>query len=98
MTPEDLITTVLLIVGLFLAIVMYVLLKRKKLKAAALPRIFGVGVGVYAFVGLMVSSTLLRPLSESVNYTITNLFSALAFGIAGYIGGREIARYYKDKN
>jgi len=98
MTPRDLITIVMLIVGLFLAIVMYVLLKRKKLKAAALPRIFGVGIGIYAFVLFMVSSILLRPLSELVSYTITNLFSALVFGIVGYIGGRTIARHYQDRN
>jgi len=98
MTPKDLITIVMLIVGLFLAIVMYVLLKRKKLKAVALPRIIGIGVGVYAFVLFMVSSILLRPVSELVNATFTNLFSALVFGIVGYIGGRTIARHYQDKN
>ena len=98
MTPEDLITMVVLIVGLFLAMIMYVLLKRKKLKAATLPRIFGVSAGVYAFVVFMVFSILLRPVSELVHNTFTNLLSSLAFGIAGYIGGRRIARYYKDKN
>jgi hypothetical protein len=98
MTPMDLISIVMFMLGLFLAIVMYILLKRKKLKAAALPRIIGVGAGVYVFVSFMVSSILLRPLSEFVNYTITSLFSSLAFGIVGYIGGRRIARNYHDKN
>lgn len=88
----------MLVLGLFLAIVMYVLLKRKKLKAAALPRIIGVGAGVYVFVSFMVSSILLRPFSEFVKYTITSFFSSLLFGIVGYIGGRRIARNYHDRN
>ncbi len=98
MTPEDLITMVMLSVGLFLVIVMYVLLKLKKLKVTALPRILGVGAGVYVFVSFMVSSIFLRPLSELVNYTITNLLSSLVFGIAGYISGRTLARHYQDRN
>jgi hypothetical protein len=88
----------MLVLGLLLAIVMYILLKRKKLKAAALPHIIGVGAGIYVFVSFMVYSTLLRPFSEFVNYTITNFFSSLAFGIVGYIGGRRIARNYHDKD
>jgi hypothetical protein len=75
---------------------MYVLLKRKKLKARALPRILGIGAWTYAFVSMMTTSILLRPKSDFMDYTITNIFWSLAFGVIGYIGGRRIARNMPD--
>jgi cation transporter-like permease len=92
----DLITIIGLISGLFLVMVTLVLLKRKNLKAKALPYVFGVGGWIYAFISMMTASMLLRPISEFVNYAIENLFWSLALGIVGYIGGRGIARNMPD--
>jgi len=63
MNLEDLLTIIILIPGLFLAVAIYILLKRKKLKAKALPRVFAIGSGVYALVGSMIFSIFLRPIS-----------------------------------
>jgi len=92
MDLKDLLTIVMLISGLFLAVIMYVLLKRKKLKAKALPRVLAIGARVYTFVCSMIFSIMLRPISEFANYTINNIFSSLVFAVAGYIGGRRISR------
>jgi hypothetical protein len=88
----DLISIVMLIIGLFLAIIMYILIRRGNLKTETWPRVGGIGAGIFMFVGLMITSILLRPISEIVNYTVTNLFWSLAFGIVAYFGGRKLAR------
>ena len=89
---RDLLSIVMLIPGLLLAVIMYVLLEREKLKAKALPRIFAIGTGLYMLVCSMIFSIFLRPISEFANYTIINLFLSLLFAAIGYIGGRKIAR------
>ena len=96
MEPIDLITIVGLTVGFFLVAVMYVLLKRKKLKAKSLPYILGVGGGIYAFMSMMTASMLLRPISEFIDYAIENLFWSLALGIMSFFSGRKIARNMPD--
>ncbi len=97
MTPINLISIVLLILGLLLATVMQILTKRGKLKPETWPRVFGIGAGVFMFVGSMIASVLLRPISEIVDYTVTNFFSSLALGIVGYFGGRILAGRKQDK-
>ena len=92
MDLKDLLTIVMLIPGLFLAVIMYVLLKRKKLKAKALPHILAIGAGIYTLVCSMIFSIFLRPISEFANYTITNLFWSLVFAAIGYLNGRSFAR------
>ena len=96
MELEDLLTIIMLMPGLFLAVAIHVLLKRKKLKAKALPRVFAIGAGIYTLIGSMIFSIFLRPISEFANYTTTNIFSSLIFAIVGYIGGRRIARIIRD--
>jgi len=96
MNLKDLLTIVMLIPGLLLAVIMYVLLKRKKLKAKALPRIFAIGAGVYTFVCSMTFSILLEPISRFPNYTINNIFLSLVFGVISYFSGRKIARNMSD--
>jgi hypothetical protein len=91
-----LITIIIIIPGLFLAVAMYLPLKRKKLKAKVLPRILAIGTGVYTFVGSMIFDIFLRPISEFASYTINNIFLSLMFGIIGYIRGRKIARNMPD--
>ena len=88
----------MLILWLLLATVMHILIKRGKLKPATWPRVGGIGAGLFMFVGLMITSILLRPISEIVDYTVTNFFLSLAFGIVGYIGGRILASRYQDEN
>ncbi|MGI0016662.1 MAG: hypothetical protein ACREBU_24830 [Nitrososphaera sp.] len=92
MAPIDLITMILLIVVLFLAAIVSILIKRGKLKPVIWPRVFGIGAGVFMFVSSMIASILLRPISEIVDYTVTNFFWSLAMGIVGYFGGRSLAR------
>ena len=96
MEPIDLITIIGLIVGFFLVAVMYVLLKRRILKPKMLPRVLGIGVGLYAFVSMMTISLLLRPVSEVVDYTIENFFWSLVLAIAAYFNGRELARRFPN--
>jgi drug/metabolite transporter (DMT)-like permease len=92
----DLITIIGLIIGLFLAIITYILLKRKKLKAKALPYVFGVGGWIYALISMMTASMLLRPISEFANFTIENLFWSLALGVACYFSGHILARRFPN--
>ena len=96
MELRDLLTMIMLMPGFLWATAMYILLKRKKLKAKVLPRIFAIGAGVYMLVGSMIFSIFLEPRSKFANYTITNIFWSLAFGMIGYIGGRRLARNMPD--
>ncbi|MCI0610587.1 MAG: hypothetical protein L0Z71_16195 [Anaerolineae bacterium] len=98
MTPKDLITVRLLILGVVWGTGMLILWRRNKSKPEMWPRIFGVGTGVYGFVSLMLGSILFRPISELVNYTITNFFWSLVLSIIAYFGGRRMARHFQDKN
>lgn len=88
MTPIDLITVILLAFGLALAIAIYILAKQKKLRPGMWPRILGIGALAFGFVSLMISSILLRPLSDLPGYSLTNCFWAILIGISGYISGR----------
>src|SRR5258706_14637274 len=92
----DLITIIGLIIGLFLVVVLYILLKRKNIKAKALPYVLGFGSGLYAFVSMMTASMLLSPISEFANYTINNTFLSIVFGDIGYFSGRGFARNMPD--
>jgi hypothetical protein len=94
MTPIDLISILLLIPGLFLAVVAHILIRQGKLKPKTWPRVLGVGGGVYMFVSSMVTSVLLRPISEFVDYTIASFLLSLVLGIVGYFSGRELARRF----
>lgn len=85
------------IFGLLWGIVTYILLKQNKSKPELWPRILGFGVGMYAFLSLMTASILRESISEFVDYTITNLFLSLPFGIIGYLTGREYARRRENK-
>lgn len=94
MRPVDFIAPIF---GLLLGLVMYILLKHNKSKPKLWPRILGFGAGMYAFLSLMTASILREPISEFVDYTITNLVLSLPFGIIGYLTGREIARRREKK-
>jgi hypothetical protein len=85
------------IFGLIWGIVMYILLKQNQSKLKLWPPILGFGTGMYAFSSLMTASILREPISEFVDYTITNLFLSLPFGIIGYLTGREYARRRENK-
>ncbi len=97
MTLEDLITTVMLILGLVWITTLLVLIKLGKLKLEMWPRILGIGGGLYTFVCLMTFSILLRPISEFMDYTVTNTLWSLAIGIVGYFGGHRIVRSSQNK-
>ena len=94
----DFITIIMLIPVFALAFVMHILIRRSKLKPKAWPRVLGIGAGVYAFVSSMVTSVFLRPSSEFLTYTVASFVFSLAFAIAGYLSGRELARRFQDKN
>jgi hypothetical protein len=83
-----------LTLGLIWGTVMFILWRRNKPKLW--PRIFGIGAGVYMFVLLMTGSMLLRPISEFVDYTITNFLLSLPAGIVAYFSARKIARNMAD--
>jgi hypothetical protein len=98
MNLMDLITMVMLILWLFLATILHVLIRGGKLKSETWPRVFAVGTGVFMFVGLMITSILLRPMSEIVDHTVTNFFLSFAFSIVVYFGSRTLASRHQDKN
>ena len=85
------------ILALFWAIVTFILFRRNKSKPELWPRFFGFGAGMYAFSSLMTASILREPISEFVDYTITNLFLSLPFGIISYLTGRAYARRRENK-
>jgi len=97
MTPKDLITIVVLIFGLVWGTIMLILWRRRKTKPKTWPHLLGIGVGIYMLVSSMTASILLRPISEFVNYTITNFILSLAIGAVSYFSGRMIARRAQDK-
>lgn len=91
MKQIDFITTVLLILGLIWGTCMLILFRRDRSKPEKWPHILGIGTGVFGFISLMTASILLRPISEFVDYTITNFFWSLAGGLVGYVSGRIFA-------
>jgi len=97
MKPIDLITVLLLIPVIPLAVVVHILIRQGKFKPKAWPRALGIGGGVYMFVSSMATSILLRPTSEFVDYTITNLFWSLAMGIVLYFTAGMLARRRENK-
>lgn len=97
MASKDLITIVMLILGLVWVTIVLVLMKLGKIKLEMWPPTLGIGAGVFAFAASMIESIILRPTSEFVDYTIANLLSALIFGIIGYFGGRIIVRNAQKK-
>jgi len=97
MKPIDLTTMVQLTFGLVWGVAIFILYKRNKSKPKLWPRIFGIGIGVFWFVVSMIGSMMLWPISEFVNYTITNSLWSLAAGIVGYFSGHKIARM-RDKS
>ncbi len=97
MKPIDLITVILLIPVIPLAVIVHILIRRGKFQPKMWPRALGIGGGVYMFVSSMATSMLLRPTSEFVDYTVTNLFWSLAVGIVAYFTGRELARRIENK-
>ena len=97
MTQKDLISTIQLILGLFPAIILFILIKRGKIEMEKWPSTFGIGLSIYAFLASMIEGIILRPKSEFFDYTITSLLSALVFGILGYIGGRILVRNAQNK-
>jgi hypothetical protein len=98
MTLKDLITLILLLPALLLAIAVYILMKKGKLKQVLWPRVLGVGAGLYMFISSMIASILLRPISEIMDYTLTNFFSSFVLGIVAYFSGRIFERRLRDKN
>ena len=86
-----------LIFGLVWALVTFVLLKRNNSKPSTWAPILGIGIGVYIFVMLMTGSILRKPISEFLDYTITNFSLALPLGIIGYFTGRGYARRRENK-
>lgn len=78
--------------ALLWGIVTLILFRRNKLKPELWPRILGFAAGMYAFSSLMTARILREPISEFVDYAITNLFWSLPFGVIGYLTGREYAR------
>ena len=84
--------------ALFWGIVTFILFRRNKSKPELWSRIFGFGAGMYAFSSLMIASILREPLSEFVDYTITNLFLSLPIGIISYLTGRAYARRRENKS
>jgi hypothetical protein len=97
MTLINLINVVVVILGLFLATKIHFHIKRGKLIPETWPRLFGIGAGAVMFVQSMIGSILRVPLSEIVEYTVSNFIWSLAFGIVVYIGGRTLARRVRDK-
>jgi hypothetical protein len=91
-TPKDLLTIVVLALGLVWGTIMLILWKRRKTKPKTWPNLLGIGTGIYTFVAFMTFSIFLRPISEFPNYTITNILWSLALGGIGYTSGRKIAR------
>jgi hypothetical protein len=94
MKPIDIIAPIF---GLFWGLLIYIVLKLNKSKPKLWPRILGFGVGMYAFLSLMTASILREPISEFLDYAITNLFLSIPFGLIGYLAGREYARRKGNK-
>ncbi len=85
------------ILGLFWGIVTYILLKQNKSKPELWPRIWGFGIGVYAFLSIMIDSILSLTKSKFLDYTVANLLWSLPLGIIGYLTGRAYARRSENK-
>ena len=95
MTQKDLISTIQLILGLFLVIVLVVLMRRVKTRPEIWPPTLGIGFGVYAFVASMIEGIIVQPTADFGDHTITSLLSAIGFGILGYIGGHILVHNAK---
>ena len=93
----DLLTIIFLAIGLLLAIVAHVLIKRNIFVPAMWSRVFGIGALAFMFVSSMTSSILLRPFSEFLRYTLTNGFWSCLMGIVGYIGGRMLENRQRNR-
>lgn len=94
MSSKDLISIGQLILGLVCGTGMLILLNRNKSSPKIWPRILGLGGALYLFVASMIGSVLLRPVSEIVDYTISNFFWSIMLGIVSYFSGHILARRF----
>ena len=97
MTLIELINLVVVVFGLFLATKIHFHIKQGKLIPETWPRRFGIGAGAILLVVLMIGDILRGPLSEILDYLVSNFILSLALGVVAYIGGRTIARRVRDK-
>lgn len=95
MATIDLLSIITLIYGLLFTTGGLILYRRSQSKPEVLPRLIGFGAGLYLFVSLMTGSMLERPITQIVDYLVTNTFLSLGFGLVGYISGRKLARRWK---
>jgi hypothetical protein len=96
MALEDLITIGQLLIGVVWGTGILILWRRYKSRPDTWPRIFGIGGAIYMFVLSIVTSVLLRPSSELVNYIAESIFWSFAVGIVAYFSGRVLATRFRN--
>jgi Na+/proline symporter len=88
MTDEDSITMIGLTIGILLAVLVGVLIRRGKLKPEIWPMILGIGAGVITF---LIHMSLSMANGPAPNEGRNNLLWSFAMGVLGYVSGRIFA-------
>jgi quinol-cytochrome oxidoreductase complex cytochrome b subunit len=99
MTPKNWITIAELITGAIWITAMLVIWRKNKSKPKMWSRIFGAGVTVYMLVLTLIGIIRpTRPISQLLDYTISNFFWSLFMGGIAYFGGHMVARRFEKKD
>jgi hypothetical protein len=85
MSNIDLFSYVLLAVGLLLAFLLFFAKKRNKFVAQNFPRVFGLGVGIFLFISLIVARELFFPTTDLFDHIVHSFFLSLVMGVEVWI-------------
>jgi hypothetical protein len=95
--PRDFITISQLILGVIWGTAILIFLRRNQSKPKLWPRIFGIGTALFMIILSILGAFEPKPISELVDYMISNIFWSLIVGVIAYFSGRILARRFGNK-
>lgn len=95
--PADFIPVGQLILGVIWGVAILIILRRNRSKPKLWPPIFGVGGAVFMCMLSILGALQPKPMSELVDYMISNFFWALVVGVIACFSGRMLMRRFGNK-
>jgi quinol-cytochrome oxidoreductase complex cytochrome b subunit len=76
---------------------MLIFLRRNKSNPKLWPRIFGIGAAIFMIILSVLGTLKPKPVSELMDYIISNFFWSLVVGVIAYFSGRILVRRFGSK-